>query len=162
MEKGDKFSRRWKTPSQLGRDKLRRDQFSAKKLEKQELIKTEDLNVGLVEYELEVEAHNECKNYDIIVAILVNFDGILDDHKIEKKDPLRNIQEQNVDERIVSSNIENEESKYEVYRVVVKQNDTVEQIIEGWKETHKFDDYAFRRSDKKNVRVRIRKVKKLR
>ena len=113
-------------------------------MEKQELIKTEDLNVGPAEYELEVEAHNECKNYDIIEAIEVNFDGILDDHKIEKKDHLRNIQVQKVDERIVSSNIENEESKYEVYRVVVKQNDTVEQIIEGWK------------------RVRIRKLTKIR
>ena len=30
-----------------------------------------------VEYELKIKAHNKCKNYDVIEAIEVNFDGIL-------------------------------------------------------------------------------------
>ena len=39
-----------------------------------------------VEYELKIKAHNKCKNYDVIEAIEVNLDGILDDMKVEEND----------------------------------------------------------------------------
>ena len=42
------------------------------------------------------------------------------------------------------------------YRVVVKNDDTAKAIIENWKEVHKFDDFAFYRTDLKKIRVRLK------
>ena len=38
-----------------------------------------------IEYELNVEVHEKCKNYDVVEAIEVNFDGTIDDLQIEKQ-----------------------------------------------------------------------------
>ena len=54
-------------------------------------VENDEEEPKLLEYELKVDAHVDCKNYDIIEAIEVNFDGILNDmkvgknHEIEKK-----------------------------------------------------------------------------
>ena len=44
-----------------------------------------------VEYELKIKAHNKCKNYDVIEAIEVNFDGILMIWKLRKMILLQDI-----------------------------------------------------------------------
>ena len=77
--------------------------MDAEQAEHEELVSEEENHVGnvvtqldgnaddkvvneFVEYELKIKAHNKCKNYDVIEAIKVNFDGILDDMKVEEND----------------------------------------------------------------------------
>ena len=39
-----------------------------------------------IAYELKIDAHENCKNYDVIEAIEVNYDGTLNDLKIDEHD----------------------------------------------------------------------------
>ena len=110
-------------------------------------------------YELKIEAHEKCKNHDIVEAIEVNFDGTLDDRKVEKNDSIRNICVQKSLEKQAS---DKENRNLQTYTVVIKKGDITENIIEGWKKIHNFDDFAFRGSDCKNIRIRIREVQNLR
>ena len=41
-------------------------------------------------------------------------------------------------------------------------DDTAKEIIESRREVHKFDDYAFQRTDLKKIRIRVNQVKNLR
>ena len=54
--------------------------------------KASDESANFLEYELKIDAHVDCKNYDLIEVIEVNFDGSLDDMKAEKGDVGRYIQ----------------------------------------------------------------------
>ena len=112
-----------------------------------------DEKSDVAEYELKMEAHEMCKNYDIIEAIEVNFDGTLDDMKVDKEDTMRKILVQKMRER---------QNELPVYIVLVKNDDTAKEIIESWREVHKFDDYAFHRTDLKKIRIRVNQVKNLR
>ena len=42
-----------------------------------------------------------------------------------------------------------------------KNDDTAKEIIESRREVHKFDDYAFQRTDLKKIRIRVNQVKNL-
>ena len=68
--------------------------------------------------------------------------------KIEKEDTIRNI--------FVQKMKEYSENEMPGYRVVVKNDDTSTAIIENWKEVHKFDDFAFYRTDLTKIRVRLK------
>ena len=43
----------------------------------------------LLEYELKIDAQGDCKNFDVMEAIEVNFDGILNDMKVSEDDVCR-------------------------------------------------------------------------
>ena len=163
-----------KSPSQQKRDILRQKEFQNRGLEDEkgnmgecnanfnESIKPEAMDRERqmeekndeAEYEIKIKAHEMCKNFDIVEAIEVNFDGTLDNMKVDKEDAIRYIHVQKIREQ--------PENELPVYRIVIKNDDVAKDIIEGWKEVHKFDDYAFHRSDLKKVRVRVNNVKKLR
>ena len=112
-------------------------------------------NDGFLEYDLRIEAHEKCKNYDITEAIEVNFDGGLDDLKVEEKDSSRYIlvrkkKESNYDE----GNLLN-------YKVIVRDVEMAQKVIENWKQPHMFDDLAFGNAVYGIVIVKIREVQKL-
>ena len=92
-----------------------------------------DEKSDVAEYELKIEAHEMCKNFDIIEAIGVNFDGTLDDMKVDKEDTMRKILVQKMRER---------QNELPVYIVLVKNDDIAKEIIESRREVHKFDDYT--------------------
>ena len=98
----------------------------------------------MAEYELKIEAHEMCKNFDIIEAIGVNFDGTLDDMKVDKEDTKRKILVQKMRER---------QNELPVYIVLVKNDDTAKEIIESRREVHILDDYVFHRTDLKKIRI---------
>ena len=118
-----------------------------------EVVASED-----IEYELKVDAHTKCKNYDVIEAIEVNFDGTLDELKVEKNDSCRNILVQKLEKKLENND---EERQSLMYRVVVKNCKVAEDILESWKERHKFDDLGFRNYVYGVVNVRIKEVQKL-
>ena len=65
----------------------------------EQIIVEKDSSSDEAEYELKVEAHKDCKNYQIIEAIEVNFDSGLDDLKILKDDSLRYVLVQRLKEK---------------------------------------------------------------
>ena len=87
-----------------------------------------------------------------------NFDGTLDDLKVEKTDGCRNILVQKLERKLENND---EERQSLMYRVVVKNCKVAEDIIESWKERHKFDDLGFRNYVYGVVNVRIKEVQKL-
>ena len=118
-----------------------------------------------IEYELNVEVHEKCKNYDVVEAIEVNFDGTIDDLKIEKTNSCRDIL---VNKLWSDLKNEDEGTKTWKYRVSIKNCDVAKDILESWKERYKFDDLAFRNAvygtgmdNIGRVNVRILEVKKL-
>ena len=111
-----------------------------------------------IEYELKVDAHTKCKNYDVIEAIEVNFDGTLDELKVEETDTCRNILVQKLERKIENND---EERQSLMYRVVVKNCKVAEDVIESWKERHKFDDLGFRNYVYGVVNVKIQEVQKM-
>jgi hypothetical protein len=119
---------------------------------------TEKVTHETSEYQLKVEAHEKCQNYDIIEAIEVNYDGTMDDLKIEKNDPARFIL---VQKEIEADRIDDRNINLVAYRVIVRDKEVAKTIIEGWREPHKFDDLAFRKAVYGKIRVRIREVQKL-
>ena len=92
-----------------------------------------------LEFELKVKAHEDCKNYDVIENIEVNFDGTLDDLKVEKND----IAARYIFVQKVNKQIENDDKELEadgeirhilVYRVFVKNCEIARKVIESWKD----------------------------
>jgi hypothetical protein len=65
---------------------LGNNSFVAEEANKPEVAESEKSEKG---YELKIEAYEKCKNFVVAEAIEVNFDGILDDLKIDKHDPSR-------------------------------------------------------------------------
>ena len=118
-----------------------------------------------LEFELKVLAHEECKNYDVIENIEVNYDGTLDDLKIDKNDTARKILVQKVNKQIENDDKEPESDgevrHILVYRVFVKKCGIARKVIESWKERYKFDDLAFRSAVYGKVNVRILEVLEL-
>ena len=53
-----------------------------------------------VEYELETDAHEKCKNYDVVEAIEENYQGTLNELKIDENDPSRFILVQKLKEEL--------------------------------------------------------------
>ena len=123
----------------------------------------EDCNdsLALVAYELKVDAHVNCKNYDIVEGIEVNFNGALDYLKVdENDDEARYIHVQKVQEKKSLENIK-EERKLVAYKVFIRDNITSKAVIESWWESHKFDDLAFRGAVRDKITIRIREIQKL-
>ena len=56
--------------------------------------------------------------------------------------------------------IDEEFKNLQIFTVSVKENETAN-IIESWKHFLQFDDYAFKNSDLKNLKINIRGVKRL-
>ena len=114
-----------------------------------------------IQYELKIEEHPNCSGDDIIEAIETNFYGILDDRKVVKSDPIRHILVEKTDMKYEIRKIENELRNLKVFRVTVEDDEIVKDVIEGWKKVCNFDDYAFKNSDCKNIRIRVRDVQSL-
>ena len=109
-------------------------------------------------YELEIESHDSSTEDDVIEVLEANFYGTLDDKCVEKNDPSRNIIIQNLN---VENHLENEHRKIVNYKVIAKDNDTVQEIFESWKERYNFDELAFKNYDFENKSIRIRQVSRL-
>ena len=115
----------------------------------------------LIAYELKVDAHVSCKNYDVVEGIEVNFNGALDYLKVEQNDDkARYIHVQKVQDKKSIEKIEGER-KLEAYKVFIRDNITSKAVIESWWESHKFDDLAFRAAVRDKITIRIRKIQKL-
>ena len=106
-----------------------------------------------------------CKSYDLIEAIEVNFDGSIDELKIEKIDECRYFQVNKLAEYLKDENVEKKTWKC---RVSVKNCEVAKDILESWKNRYKFDDLAFRNAvygtgteNIGRVNVRILEVKNL-
>ena len=124
----------------------------------EQVVKNEDAEetngkIENLEYELKVDAHLDCKNYEIIEAVEVNFDATLDDLKVEKENKARDIlvwKEQDI-------NIVEDEDvrKFMIYKVRIRNSEESKAIVESWKESHTFDDLTFMGAVRnKNLRIR--------
>ena len=123
-----------------------------------DLDKSEKTSCEMLEYELTIEAHEKCKNYDVIENIEVNFDGILNDMKIEENDTCCYILVQKLEKELQN---DNEAKKTLVYRVFVRNCKAAQEVVESWKIRYNFDDLAFRSAVYGVVNVRILEVKNL-
>ena len=135
---------------------LGKDIFVAEEVNKLEVAESEK---SVIDYELRIEAHEKCKNFYVLEAIEVNFDGIMDDLKIDKHDPSRQIHVQKVKEEPIDD--DNNRVVHLIYRVQVKNTEVARSLIESWKDAHKFDDLAFGNAVYDEVQVKIREVKKI-
>ena len=88
----------------------------------------------------------------MIEAIEVNFDGALDDLKVEKQDPARYIHVQKKKES------KDDEGNLLNYRVSVKDVEMAHKVLKNWKQPLMFDDLAFGKAVYGIVRVRSRDV----
>ena len=106
---------------------------------------------------MKIDAHENCKNYDVIEAIEVNYDGTLNDLKIDEHDRSRYILIQKLREE--PCDINDEKRVKSIYRVLVNDNEVSKSIVESWKDPYKFDDLAFRSAvyDK----IQIQEVQKI-
>ena len=95
------------------------------------------------EYEVMIDAHETCTSEDIIEAIHTNFIGALDEIKDFDNDHLRHIVIEQQTKPLGERKSENNFKNLQVFRVVVKKNDVLTNIIEGWNDGI-FDDLAFR------------------
>ena len=68
-----------------------------------------------------VDAHEKCTNDDVIESIEVNFSGHLDDKKVEKTDPVRNIRFREANKNL--KEVQNES------RVTIKDDDVAVEIL---------------------------------
>ena len=129
-------------------------------LAKEEKPSDESESADILQYELKIDAHVDCKNYDLVEAIEVNFDGSLDDMKAEKDDVGRYIQVQKEHDPKDDSNCEGDR-KLSVYRVSITNCENSKAVIESWRERHNFDDLAFHRAVRDKINIRIREIKRL-
>ena len=106
-------------------------------------------------YEFKVEAHETCTHEDIMESIEANFLGCLDDEKVEKDAPLR--------ELVVRKSKDNSnEQNIRLYEVRVIENEIVNQIIESWNTPYTFDDLAFKNAVRDEIVINILEVQRLR
>ena len=111
------------------------------------------------EYELKVDAHIKVRNFDVVEAIEENYNGTLNDQKIDVNDPSRYILVQKIKEEPFEN--ENEKRTLLSYRVFVNNNVVSKTLIESWKLQRNFDDLAFRNAVYDKIQVRIHEVKKI-
>ena len=95
------------------------------------------------------------------IMLSINYDGMLNDLKVDESDQARS----NLVQKVRKKSEADDETLHD--RLLVGRSDVGQQVIEGWKETHKFDDSAFRSAHSSNnsefgrLRVRIKEVKKI-
>ena len=75
--------------------------------------------------------------------------------KVDEKDPARFIHVQRKKET------KDDEGNLLTYRILVRNVEMANKVIENWKQPHMFDDLAFGNAVYGVVRVRIREVNKL-
>ena len=150
--------KRKKTPSQLKRNKKRMEIFNSKKAKEAGKLES------LTEYALKMEAHVNCTTEDIVEAIETNYFGILglDKTKIGEKLDLKYLKVQKLEENQLIGKTEDKCKDLKVFKVSTKDIDEARTTIESWREDHKFDDFAFRNSDCRNMKINVRGVSRLR
>jgi hypothetical protein len=127
----------------------------------EKLLKESKSSEGMLEYELRIDAHADCKNYDVMEAIEVNFDGILNDMKVNKDDVCRYIHVQkDLDPKEDNQKCE-DDRKLLSYRVLIKDSENSKAVVESWKKRHNFDDLAFHRAVYDKINIRITEVQRL-
>ena len=147
--------KRKKTPSQVKQDKVRMKKFRERKL--REASGTPEANEAM--YELKVDAHEKCSTLDIVEVIETNFyEAPQIKSEIEKSSIIIAVKKLNKKQAIMK--IDEEFKNLQIFTVSVKENERAN-IIESWKHFHQFDDYAFKNSDLKNLKINIRGVKRL-
>ena len=111
-------------------------------------------------YDFTVEAYAEVKNYDIVEAIEVNYNGALDERNVHKDDPCRSISIFKIKPEPEHC-ILDEKKNLLVYRIHVKNSDIATNVIDDWHYQHNFDDLAFGNSIRDKQQVKIREVRRL-
>ena len=106
------------------------------------------------EVEVKLDTSEDKVEYELKI------DGALDNLKVEKDDPARDIVVQKVQENKATEMLEFER-KLLVYRVSINDNKTSKAVIESWKESHMFDDLAFRGAVRDKINLRIRDIQKI-
>ena len=94
-------------------------------------------------------------------AIQTNFNGILDEKKVMNNDPSRTIFVVKTNEKQTIRKIDQEFRNLQLFKVTVKNKKDAKDAIEEWK-NGTFDDFAFEKSDLKDVRIRVREVQRQR
>ena len=89
---------------------------------------------------------------------LINFDGTLDDMKVDKCDSSRYIVVQK--ENATVEKLEHDRNVL-LYKVVIKNCERSRSVIESWTDRYKFDDLAFNGAVQDKINVTIREVQKL-
>ena len=108
---------------------------------------------GVATFDVMVEAHDQCKNDDVIEALEENFFGDLKDKKIEKSDPMGYFSIREATKEVLD--VQN------VYRIKVKAKKVITDIIERWKKPYEFDDLAFTNAVYGEVAIKIKDVKRV-
>ena len=104
--------------------------------------------------------HKKCSDLDIIEVIEINFYEAPEiKSEIEASSIRLTIKKSNEKQAIMK--IDDEFKNVQIFTVCVKENEIARNIIESWKHFHQFDDYAFKNSDLKNLKINIREVKRL-
>ena len=149
-----------KTPSQMKRNTERLKNFIEKK-RTEASGKPED-SISAVEYTLKMDAHAACTTADIVEVIKVNFVEDLDSEKVEKDDPVRNVEISRLEEKQGIRKIEGQYRNLQVFRIAFKQDQVAVKVVESWKEPNKFDDQAFVKSTSGDIRIQIREIERIR
>ena len=101
----------------------------------------------------------EVKNYEVTEAIEVNFDGGLDDLKIDKNNTMRTIFIHKMKKEMIQKG--NENMKIRSYNVFVRNDGVVLKLIDSWRKQGNFDDLAFNNVKSDEKQVKIREITKL-
>ena len=113
-----------------------------------------------IEFEILIDAHVKCKNYDVVESIEENYQGTLNDLKIDEHDVSRFMRIQQLKEEPFEK--DDEKRLNILYKVIVKNVEVAKSVIEGWKNPYKFDDLAFRHAVYDKVQARVQEVQKIR
>ena len=113
---------------------------------------------SVADYELQIEAHEDCTEEEVTEAVEANFLGTLSDQKEGNNAELNHLVIKNLN---LESACENDKRKIVSYKVTVKENVLATSIIESWKERYKFDELAFQNYDYENRSIRIDKVTRM-
>ena len=153
--------KRKKSPNQIKRNRIRMEKFIDQKKKatgKPEAVRDEE---NVAEYELKIEANGKCTDEDIHEALVVNFQGNLDDLKVRKGDPIRRFETKKLEERQVIKKIDNEFRNLQTFRVLINKHEAAKNIIETWKLRHNFDDLAFKNKERDITTVKVRDVQRV-
>ena len=102
----------------------------------------------------EVEAHETCTHEDILESIEANFLGCLDDEKIVKDAPIRDLDVREYKDNQIGQNIR-------LYKVTVTDDEIVKKIIQSWNTPYTFDDLAFKNAVHDEIEIKIQAAKRL-
>ena len=167
--------RKNRTPSQLRRDNIRHNKFKASvdgsvhennnfegyDVDPHTLMTTKDcFEMPKMQFDLLIDANENVKNFDVIEAIEENFNGCLDDRKVNYDDPCRNIFIHKLKQIGYQRNDKVKMNQF-IYRVYVEKNDTAGGVITDWQNPCNFDDLAFRNSVIDKVQVKVREVRQI-